>query len=990
MPQPDAIRSDALLIGPPLQLMEGAAPTLTANIARRAAELPDGLLRSIQADGEMRILTFAEAWRRSGAIADALRAAGIGPGFQVLLVQQDILDFTPAFWASLRVGAVAVPFTGTAKTAESASLAAVLVRFARPAILTDRPSDSADRLKTLLPDAPLVIADGATPPSGAEVFEDAEEAEYPCLIPTSGSTGAVKLAQFSRPALLHRYYSQNYSVPHRSQHLIGVFPFDSLTGLRVLSLNFLSYSQLSPALLTGRPQAILEMIPKLGATHAHMTMSMAAALVESDADLAPGLDLSSLKMIGLGGEAMARGASIAFSALLARRGAHDALRAGYGATETGSILAGADPSTAPLDDAGAIILGGCAAGISLRIVDDKGRLLPEGEVGNIEVWAPQTLFSGYYGEHDLDCFTADGWWKSGDLGVVNDRGFSFRGRAKQTLVINGRKFSLTDMDARLQGEVGGDGAIYAFVARALDEATDGFGVAFSRTGLEPDDHRAEAIRSASIRCYGVAPRFVLGLRQDEMPRTGTGKIDRKALAERALNSPEPMEGPAAAPTGAVEKVLEDLWREALNWTGELDRAKRFDDCGGDSLRVVALLLSVEQRFGRRVALGAFFENPTFERLALLVEEAPEMETPAAPAPFWPLSEELHRGLLYHVEAWPGARATADRLLLALNEQGDLPPLFCIFNAADEFSDLARALGPRQPLYAFRSAHEVGRRDEDEIQALALRYVRDMMEVCPEGPFFLLGQCQGGRIALAVAEHLRRRGRPIPLLILSEWDVERIFYPDPVLLLYGRDSVQNPRLSSPDGAPDWRRIFAVFAEREVDGGYSELYHDKNIASLSGEVARHCQAALAEPPRAFDAAAPAIGVSVERALGPLLARRRFRLNVKLRNNEATTIDGENWGLWLSGLWRRQDDASLVRAVRVPVPTIAPGQTVRIRYRATAPKTPGAYDFFLEIVQDGRKAGRDPSQAPFQRRIEVAVPAEMGWLQRIRAWVRMLRDL
>ncbi len=234
------------------------------------------------------------------------------------------------------------------------------------------------------------------------------------------------------------------------------------------------------------------MIPKFGATHVHMTMSMAARMVGCEADLPPDLDLSTLKMIGLGGEAATRATSIAFSALFPRRGSRNALLAGYGATETGSILAGADPSAAPLDDAGAIILGECAAGMSLRIVDDEGRLLREGEVGNIEVRAPQTLFSGYCGEPDLGCFTADGWWKSGDLGVVNDGGFSFRGRAKQTLVINGRKFSLTDMDARLQGEAGG---AYHFFLEIVEDGR--------KAGRDPSQapflRRIEVAASAELR-----------------------------------------------------------------------------------------------------------------------------------------------------------------------------------------------------------------------------------------------------------------------------------------------------------------------------------------------------------------------------------------------------------------------------------------------------------------------------------------------------------
>ena len=70
-------------------------------------------------------------------------------------------------------------------------------------------------------------------------------------------------------------------------------------------------------------------------------------------------------------------------------------------------------------------------------------------------------------------------------------------------------------------------------------------------------------------------------------------------------------------------------------------------------------------------------------------------------------------------------------------QGSLPPIFCVVNAEYEFANLAAALGPEQPVYAFRSLYFVPDCDEDLIQALALRYVKDLEQVYPDGPLFLL-------------------------------------------------------------------------------------------------------------------------------------------------------------------------------------------------------------------------------------------------------------
>ena len=310
-----------------------------------------------------------------------------------------------------------------------------------------------------------------------------------------------------------------------------------------------------------------------------MTNSMAARLVEEAANEECSFDLSSLKMMGLGGETVTRLVATRFDALLRRNGAENVLRAGYGTTETSSLLAGADPSTCPLDDAGAPILGGAGPGVSLRIVDDAEFTVGEGEAGHVEAFAPHTLFAGYWKEPELsrDCMTADGWYKTGDLGAINDGGFSFRGRAKQVLVVGGRKFSLDEIDACLQSHADIGRQTVSFVFRDSADATDGLGVAIAVSeGEALDSVSTEAIRRALVRRYGLAPAVVTPVRSGEWPLTATGKVDRRALAERAAKAGVGLDGEIArrAPDSVDEEILAALWREALNLGPQLFRLRR--------------------------------------------------------------------------------------------------------------------------------------------------------------------------------------------------------------------------------------------------------------------------------------------------------------------------------------------------------------------------------------------------------------------------------
>ena len=147
---------EAVIHGPPRILMEGAAQTVMANIARRVAEAPDGLIRSFQTDGSVRQETFAELWRRSGEIATQLRTLGVGPGSQAVLLLRDLLDFVPSCWASLRVGAIPIPLTGVVHGATKEELEILASRLERPALIADSGAPDLDRLARLLPDAPIL------------------------------------------------------------------------------------------------------------------------------------------------------------------------------------------------------------------------------------------------------------------------------------------------------------------------------------------------------------------------------------------------------------------------------------------------------------------------------------------------------------------------------------------------------------------------------------------------------------------------------------------------------------------------------------------------------------------------------------------------------------------------------------------------------------------------------------------------------------------
>ncbi|NEE13389.1 AMP-binding protein, partial [Streptomyces sp. SID7499] len=152
-------------------------------------------------------------------------------------------------------------------------------------------------------------------------------------------------------------------------------------------------------------------------------------------------DLSCLRFIQNAGEAiMPRVARRFLTALTPSGLPATAMRPSWGMSETSSAVTYSDAFTldTTADDAPFTEVGRPLPGTTLRIVDENDATLPEGTPGRLLIKGP-TVTSGYYDNPAADqaSFTADGWFDTGDLGVLRDGALTITGRAKDVLIING-------------------------------------------------------------------------------------------------------------------------------------------------------------------------------------------------------------------------------------------------------------------------------------------------------------------------------------------------------------------------------------------------------------------------------------------------------------------------------------------------------------------------------------------------------------------------
>lgn len=973
--------SPAIAHGAKIALPAGFPHTLVGWISQRVSQNPNGVIRTYVRPGEHRSQTYMKLWETSGQIAAALHSAGVSNGGPVVILIDDIIEFLPAFWACLRAGVMAVPLMSAARAAinnDNSALEQAFSRLDHPCILADRNFEPlalracSDRGATLVK---LSSVDTAT----AWTSE-----QPPCipayLVPTSGSTGQLKLAALTDSILLHRIFTMHHlQIP---TNFLGLFPLDGVTGLSSFYLIHQSWTQIPAAALVAKAGVVLDAIEEFEISALGLTSSMVKAILAGEANSDHRVRrLRSLKKISIGAEPVSHRIAKDFADLLAKHDvSSDILFAGYGTTETGTLTIGAQVSFGSPELS--VPLGPPTLNVDIRVAGDDDCVLFNGEIGEVQVSSPFKIFSGYWGEPELSraFFTSDGWWKTGDRGCLNDDQLTLHGRLKEVFIAHGRKFSLLDIDTELNGQLEASDHAYscALLLPGGDAEQLGVGFVTANTDRHYQQQVASRLRSAVVRRFGVRAEFVVALDRAAIPLTATGKVRRTQLSQVLISQRSSRDQSSLAPAiPSTEAVLETLWREALGLPeGAIARDDNFFELGGDSLRSLILHAQILEIFGYDISAEEFFAEPTFTNLLRVVEHYARLRhnrTTSKDAASWPLDPQLRGRLLAAFETWPGERPTSERMVVGLNTTGTRAPIFWVFNDNVEPARLAGVLGPDQPLYGFRSGVAISTYSEDEIQAFALRYVAEMAAVRPDGPVFIGGNCQGGIIALALAQHALRRGRHVPLLILMNWSFQLHGYSGRVLFVSGRDDIShNPSklFSRPDLA--WRRAFPEFEFAEIPGAHGHAFDDSNVQALSAVLVKGMQAALLAPPNLMPRFGYAGSIMVDTPPTVMSPGEICEIEVTVRNTSPVAWDsGGRSGLMLGNRWTDAAGAVLVHVDgRSPLPGLTPGQAAHVRLAVTAPAAAGKQlHLLIDIVEEGNGWFAARGTRPFEGVVTIA---------------------
>ena len=921
--------------GPELPEPGEAPATLLAGIERRLAANPGARIWTVDDEGQPIETDYGSLWPRASAIAEGLRRADVLPGDTIATLTETVPDTVAVFWACLMGGWAFLPLTGRARRARD---------LARPDILRHV---VAQLRHTTIVAAGEFAAEGsslggaaafdlaAVEESGGEALPSAAVAARPvCWLPTSGATGRDKLAGIAESTFLTRHFVRRKVDPRDDEVQMWVYDSDSVAGLNAAFVSLANWVQVSPSSVVARPLLVLDMAARLRVRRIGIAGSLARLVMEAAEQVDETWDLSALSQFAMGGERVDPVMAERLGTLLRRFGAGGVrVTAGYGTTETGSLVTGGEIGTGERT----VSLGRPAAGVSLRIVDGDGAPLPEGESGIVEVSAPGLMFARYAdAEGEAAGFRPDGWWRTGDLGSFAGGRLSLHGRVAEVISVRGRKVALADVDAVL-------GEVVNRTHRAVSCRLDGDGgEALGIMVYGPSPPAEPLIRRAVGEHFGLQPARIGHLPMACLPVGAAGKLLRRQVADQLLALPQT----GVRKRKAEQAPLAAVWQACLPSAGRPTPESHFFSDGGDSTAAQLLFKEIQARLGVTLRPGPFFADPTFGRLCALVDGS-AAHPYVAPARTWALPPVLHGRLAEQMDSWPGERPSPDRLLAGLNTSGTRTPIFWVFQSGHEFAALASALGADQPLYGFRSGHGVFRYDEDTLQMVALSYVQAVLAVCPDGPLFIGGNCQGGRVALAVAQHVMRRSVDVSLLVLMEWGFELSAYHGPVVFLHGRDSLQgNPWLRHAEPQRAWQKWLREVSTDVIPGRHGHYFQRDTVDEVASVIARHL--AIRRPAVSLTNASRSAEIVIFDPPRTLVAGQTADLSVAVRNSGSAP-----WpeGLSLGDYWLDKDSQTMCWCDgRQTVPGLHPGETSEVVLPIRAPDRAGSHDLVVDMVEEG----------------------------------------
>lgn len=668
--------------------------------------------------------SYADLNQRSLQIAALLRHQSAKPGDVIGILQERGFDFISSVVGILRSGCTYLPLDPD----YPADRLAFMATDAQARLIL---SNHACQGKAPTFEAPLVLVDDRGCPSLAEdpgpVDVDYGDDHVVYVIYTSGTTGQPKGVPIHSRGLANfvRVQAEALRINKESrlfQNASVCFDMSVWEIFLTLATGASIAIGEKEALRDGR--LFVQEMEALEVSHLLLTPSMLSIM--------PHRDLPALRCVVSAGEKCSQ-------ALVDRWAPGRRFFDAYGATEA-TIYTTLAPCFAGQTDR---TVGHAMANNSIHILDTELKPLPVGEVGEIYIGGIGVA-SGYLHREDLtrERFVVSPFgrlYKTGDLGCLDATGaLVFKGRCDNQVKVNGYRIELEEIEAAANADARVVGSHASVLTTAGEGGVENHALVLyvvHQPGVQVPARDLKAVLSRRLPAYMV-PSLIVPL--ESFPRTGSGKIDVKALplpATRTLG----MLRSQGQPQDSIEFKLARLWERLLGHTS-FGLTDSFFDVGGHSLLANQLFASIEKEFGVLAPISTIFEHETVVELAGFLRRRQSSEG------FDPLVR-LQVG-------------QPDKVVYLVHPGGGT--LFC-------YHELIRELGPQWTVFGLQSENLDFARpvQQRSIEAMALAYVGRLLDADAPKRVRLLGWSSGGLIAYEMAQLLAAKDIEVTYLGLVD-------------------------------------------------------------------------------------------------------------------------------------------------------------------------------------------------------------------------------
>jgi acyl-CoA synthetase (AMP-forming)/AMP-acid ligase II/aryl carrier-like protein len=620
----------------------------------------------LEGENDARQVSFAELYERALGILYHLQRLGARRGDKLILFLNNNEQFIDAFWAAMLGGIVPVPVALGISDEHRMKLLRIARRLGTPFLYTER--RTLERIGTFAAQAGeeqlfaglrgrSFLVDDLDDISRAGSVQRVQPHEVAFIQFSSGSTSEPKGVVLTHGNIIANWRGSTEAAGFNEHDVsLSWMPLThdmGLIGFHLVMFANRVHSHLMPTeLFIRRPLLWLTLASRVRATILCSPNFGYKHYLKVLGERAPeGLDLSAVRLIFNGAEPISVELCEEFLTRLApARLKRNSMYPVYGLAEA-SLAVSFPPLGAPLrtltlnrhtlsagtavqpvpashPDAIQLVCEGKAIPYcQVRIADDADTGLPEDRIGHVHMRG-DNVTRGYYEDPAANAaaFTADGWLRTGDLGLMHGGELYISGRAKEIIFVNGQNYYPHDLEAIAQRAAGLElGKVVAAGVRARGAQTEQL-VLFVLHRGELADFLPLATQAARLinEQTGLEVAEVVPVKR--IPKTTSGKIQRHLLEEHyadgafdaELAELRALRAARHSPETGARSVIEDKLKNICDAALAGKRVGVHDnlfEIGASSLKLIEIHERIEREYPGAVELTELFDFPTIAELA---------------------------------------------------------------------------------------------------------------------------------------------------------------------------------------------------------------------------------------------------------------------------------------------------------------------------------------------------------------------------------------